>query len=74
MATKKKTTNNKVTKKEIKQEKEEVRKIRPKNYVILGSIFLATFALVFLLWYNYKKIIPVLGIAFCVFLTIYIID
>ena len=68
MATKKKTTNNSTTKKEkvVKVEKEEVRKIRPKNYIILGAIFLATFALVFLLrfWYNayrdYKLTIPVL--------------
>lgn len=68
MATKKKTTNNSTTKKEkvVKVEKEEVRKIRPKNYIVLGAIFLATFALVFLLrfWYNayrdYKLTIPVL--------------
>ena len=66
MATKKKTTTNKEIKKEVKVVKEEVRKIKPKNYIILGAIFLATFALVFLLryWYNsyrdYKLTIPVL--------------
>jgi hypothetical protein len=63
MATKKKSTNKKEIKKELK---EEVRKIRPKNYLILGAIFLVTLALVFLLryWYisyqNYKLSIPVL--------------
>ena len=67
MATKKETTNQKETKKEVKKEvKEEVRKIKPKNYIILGAIFLATLALVFLLrfWYisyqNYQLSIPVL--------------
>jgi hypothetical protein len=63
MATKKKSTNKKEIKKELK---EEVRKIRPKKYLILGAIFLVTLALVFLLryWYisyqNYKLSIPVL--------------
>lgn len=70
MATKNKNVTNKVTKKQptVAREKkvEEVRKTRPKNYLILGAIFLATFALVFLLryWYisyrDYRLTIPVL--------------
>lgn len=70
MATKNKNTNNKVVNKEMKVSKEqqpsEVRKIKPKNYLILSGIFLLTLALVFLLrhWYisyrDYQLTIPVL--------------
>ena len=53
MATKKKENNKKVTKKQPVVAQEEVRIIKPKNYVILSLIFILTFVLVILLrnWY-----------------------
>jgi len=70
MAIKKKTTKNKVIKKQStvsrEAQLEEIRKIRPKNYLILGAIFIGTLVLIFLLrdWYisyqNYQLTIPVL--------------
>ena len=70
MTTKKKSVNNKETKKQLvvtkEKQVEEVRKISPKNYFILGAIFIGTFVLIFLLrhWYisyqNYQLTIPVL--------------